>query len=286
MKTADLVSVVIPVYNASKYIENTVKSVLGQTYGAFEIVLVNDGSSDDSETICERLACLNENVRFFSQDNKGVTRARALGVEKSLGKWVFFVDADDFLPENSLELLMERSDKGDIVIGQVSYSLPDLWTIPRFNASLSSAQSVKYLFDGVLHCGPVAKLIKRDLFDEFVFDIPRDVVKGEDFIMNIRLMQRAKRVEVMQDYVYDYIYRPNSVVASVNPFFRLSYCRKHEICVYNSFLPGNKKAYMGCLLKMWFGHRKAVAKNWVKVLLKYVGLLSFVNRFRRKGTLS
>lgn len=267
MKTVmndSLVSIVVPVYNAEKYIEDTVKSLLEQSYSDIEIVLVNDGSKDTSLEICQRLSELDPRIKLFSQENAGVTRARALGVEKASGKWITFVDSDDTLPENAVEILIENCVDFDIVIGQVSYSVPGQWPYPCFDDECDSITAMKYLFKEKIHCGPVAKLINKDLFDKNVFDVPRIITHGEDFIMNIRLFQNASRIRILQCSVYNYIYRNLSVAYQRNPYENISYCRLQEKIILSSIRHENRIVLLPLVARLIVSHRL----RWMRLKIK------------------
>ncbi|HHX59491.1 MAG TPA: glycosyltransferase family 2 protein [Epulopiscium sp.] len=104
-----MISVIIPVYNIEDYITRCIESVLNQSYKNFELLLINDGSSDDSGFICDKFSNKDSRVKVFHQENKGVSAARNLGIHKAKGKWVAFVDGDDWIEENSLGKLIENS---------------------------------------------------------------------------------------------------------------------------------------------------------------------------------
>lgn len=104
MKKNDIMfSIIIPVYNAEKYIERTVESVLKQTYDGFELILINDGSKDSSKEKCEKLAQVNKKVIFFDKKNEGVSKTRNFGIQKSNYKYICFMDADDYIDKDMLE---------------------------------------------------------------------------------------------------------------------------------------------------------------------------------------
>jgi Glycosyltransferases involved in cell wall biogenesis len=111
-------SVIIPVYNASSYLEYCVSSVLSQTFRNFEIILINDGSSDTSGTLCDSYAARDARVRVMHQANKGVSVSRNVGIENATGRYIVFVDADDAIGVNRLEMLFDAADKtgSDVVI--------------------------------------------------------------------------------------------------------------------------------------------------------------------------
>src|SRR5690606_15460378 len=100
-----LISVVIPVYNVESYLENCINSIVQQTYSNLEIILVNDGSTDNSTKICETAASKDSRIVLINQKNQGVSSARNNGLSIARGEWIYFIDADDFLNLDTFELL-------------------------------------------------------------------------------------------------------------------------------------------------------------------------------------
>lgn len=111
-------SVIVPVYKAEKYLRKCVDSILGQTWKDFELVLIDDGSPDQSGKICDEYAAKDRRVRVYHQPNQGVTRTREIGVEKAQGKYIFWVDADDYAGPELLEKVMRcfQDTGADIVV--------------------------------------------------------------------------------------------------------------------------------------------------------------------------
>lgn len=101
----DMISVIIPVYNGQDYLENCIKSLEEQTFKAFEIVIVNDGSTDGTGALCEKLCAEHENIRVLTLDDQGVSAARNEGLKEARGEFITFVDADDRVRSDMLEVL-------------------------------------------------------------------------------------------------------------------------------------------------------------------------------------
>lgn len=101
MKESDLISVIVPVYNVEKYLDECLTSIIQQTYRNVEIILVNDGSTDSSREICEKYLAKDTRVHLYSKDNGGLSSARNYGLDKANGQFVIFVDSDDFWTDNS-----------------------------------------------------------------------------------------------------------------------------------------------------------------------------------------
>lgn len=116
-----MISVIVPVYNAEKYLRRCLESIVQQSYKDFEVIIVNDGSIDASEKICTEFASRNEQIRIITIANNGVSNARNIGLDAALGDYISFVDADDYLDENYLEnyIKLAVSTKADIVIGGI-----------------------------------------------------------------------------------------------------------------------------------------------------------------------
>lgn len=235
-KISDLVSIIVPVYNADRYLEACIQSILSQTYQNIEIILVNDGSSDSSLAICEKYSQNYSNIFLINQENQGVSAARKNGVVSAKGGWISFVDADDVLLNTAIETLLKNGNDCDIVIGQVDFSGPYKWPYPIMNQYFSSSDYVSILIKKrIIHSGPNARLIRKKLFVmREIFNIPRDVTKGEDFIMNLRLGLAADNIRIIPNIVYKYIIRESSVSQS-QIFSKISYNILFFKCVKESF---------------------------------------------------
>lgn len=122
MKNKGIVSVIIPAYNSEKYIDDCVASVINQTYRHWEIVIINDGSTDKTAEICEQYSRSNKNIMTIHQENSGVSSARNKGIENSSGEYILFLDSDDRLTTDCIEVLLNGFNEGnvDIVSGIVS----------------------------------------------------------------------------------------------------------------------------------------------------------------------
>ncbi len=212
---AGLISVIIPVYKSEKFLQECIDSILVQTYPCFELILVDDGSPDSCGEICDRNAAADSRIRVIHQSNQGVTRARANGVAASVGEFVTFVDSDDRLLPEALDVLIKSmSSEVDIVIGkhQRTPSIEAGYICVDDYRELCA--TIKGKFGGV-----TCLLYRRSLLTEDVFDIPRAVYYGEDAIMNIRISYKVTRNVYNTDTViYYYRINPDSVMqAQITP---------------------------------------------------------------------
>ena len=195
-----MVTIIVPVYKAEKFISACIESVLSQTYTDFELLLIDDGSPDKAGSICDKYADNSAKINVIHQQNQGVTVARKVGVENAGGDWIMFVDSDDTIPNDALESLIRMADASvDIVLGWIGDSRP--------KENVLSIEEYRHRNIGRygLHVGPVAHLYRKSLFDNFTFDIPRDINMGEDMLMNIRLsFNTEKPIRVVHKEVYNY----------------------------------------------------------------------------------
>lgn len=200
------VSVVVPVYNTEKYLPRCIESILAQTFTDFELILVNDGSTDNSDKICDEYAQKDYRILVIHKNNEGVTKARELGVNVSKGEWITFVDSDDTINYNALQIFNNYTNKStDIIVGQI-YNQKDnneIINIERYRSHLIRGKLVS----------PFSKLIRRYLFNNTIFNIPKEINIGEDMLMNIRLAFSSQRdVVILKDKIYNYRYRPDSTI--------------------------------------------------------------------------
>lgn len=130
-----MISIIIPIYNSAKTLNRCFESLKAQTYRNFEVILVNDGSTDDTEVVCKKIAGEDGRFHYFYQDNGGVSKARNLGLMQAKGEWVTFVDADDWIEPNMLETMAANSVGVDIVSVNVSFDYPDRQVMAHMSKS-------------------------------------------------------------------------------------------------------------------------------------------------------
>jgi len=210
-----LISIIIPVFNTEKYLPRCIKSVLAQNFLNFELIIVNDGSFDNSLQVIKKYADIDNRIFILDKKNEGVNIARKLGVEHARGEWVCFVDSDDELPQNSINALYENINSDvDVIIGSyIVYG--ERYTRYRYK-QYRKIKSKKYNKDLVklkISPAPWGRLYRKSLFNHYIFDLPSCVTKGEDFIMNVRLGQNANNIIQLSDIVYHYYYRVGSAAS-------------------------------------------------------------------------
>lgn len=180
------ISVVVPVYKGENYLEECIDSILNQSFQNIELILVDDGSPDNSGAICDDYAARDSRVKVIHKNNEGINKTRLRGVMEACGEWIAFCDNDDSMPLDALESLYSLTESTDIVIG-----FPDA---PNYHRDLTLEECRRNMITSkLLPPSPWGKLYRRELLTEDVFSFPREIDGEEDMIMNIRLMFKVVR---------------------------------------------------------------------------------------------
>lgn len=199
------ISVVVPVYNAGQYLAPCIDSILGQTFCGFEVLLIDDGSTDGSGCLCDKYAKMDARVRVLHKENEGINATRQRGVHEAKGQWVVFCDDDDTMTANSLQSLYNMHDGSDIVIG---FSILPKKRLTN-NATLEDCR--RALLTGDLSVTPWAKLYRKSLLTDDVFDFPREIDGEEDMIMNTRLLfKTSSPPRILYQHIYNFRRNPVS----------------------------------------------------------------------------
>lgn len=207
------VSVIVPVYNSFEHIESCLESISNQTYKNLEIIVINDGSKDNSYEKCLEKAQQDERIKIYNTENKGVSHARNYGLSKATGEYIKFIDADDTMPLNSIEVMVNRmkeTDNVDMIVCGYVRVLPE---IKLCNSRLERSgvyNNRKYLLNtlkdpGHHYYGVVwNKLYKRGIIENNFIRFREDVTLGEDFIFNLTYLKYIKSVLVLNNKLYYY----------------------------------------------------------------------------------
>lgn len=212
---ADLISVIVPVYNVAKDLPRCLDSILAQRYPNIEIVTVDDGSADDSGKVLDVYAQKHPNIRVIHKENGGVTSARLRGVAESSGVWIGFVDGDDEIEPEMYERLLRNALEYDAEISHCGYQMcfPDGRVNYFHNTGLFAKQdnttALRELLSGErVEPGLCNKLFHKSLFEGL--SMPLDIKINEDLLMNFYLFSAAKQT-VFDDWCpYHYIVRSTS----------------------------------------------------------------------------
>lgn len=213
-----LISIVIPVYNAEKYLGGCLNSIQNQTYKNFEVILVNDGSIDHSETICKEFVEVDTRFRYFLKVNGGASSARNFGLDHVTGDFITFIDADDWVDENHLEVLINniKENNSDMAVS----SIKKFDNVSSFEFRVYSNQE-KYLLNynklnreeflvilpKLIHASnsykiAVSKLFKKELVSDVRFD--ESIIYGEDLEFFFKLYVNINSISYVDEVTYIY----------------------------------------------------------------------------------
>ncbi len=241
------ISIIVPVYNTERYLLRCVESVLNQNFSDFELLLINDGSSDKSGVICDACANKDSRVRVFHKKNGGVSSARNQGIDSAHGEWLYFVDSDDELLPNGLQTLVECiSDDVDIAMGgfvEVNESGGITGVDKRALLSLTKKQSIVSLYGGYgfyyHYCGYLwMRLLRKSVIQKFNLRFDSSIAIKEDTLFLMQYICRSNGITRQTTTpVYVYCRRADSAMGKVEHGFEPKYIdsffalveMKHEI---------------------------------------------------------
>lgn len=220
------VSIIIPIYNVEKYLERCIQSVLVQTYGDFELILINDGSTDRSDSICKKFQERDSRIVYFRQENAGVSCARNRGIDLASGCFITFVDADDWLDPNFLEkLLIAQEQHGadltsceHIDIGKESSkcSIRRVFPAERYaegeDFTANIIPKIFYNNGGQPLCDPYCHLLKKEILDSHHIRFDETLKLREGRLFNFTYAQHCSRFSYIPEPLYYRLLRDGSAL--------------------------------------------------------------------------
>ncbi len=203
----DLISVIVPIYNAEKYLNNCIDSIIDQSYQNIEIILVDDGSIDETQKICDSYANLDSRIKVYHKSNGGVSSARNYGLKKAKGKWISFVDSDDWLDKDYFKILHD-SISSDVSIVCCGYKRTSGTQVECINSDgkelyFTGTEFIEKLLNvqngyGFVH----TKIYKKELIDGVSFNETLKV--AEDALFNMQVSKKANKIKVINKSLYNY----------------------------------------------------------------------------------
>ena len=206
----ETVSVIVPVYNAQRFLKKCITSIIMQTYTDLQIILVDDGSTDKSLTICNKFAAEDNRILVLRQNNRGVSAARNYGLDHVVGKYVTFVDSDDWLPRDGIKKLFDglHASNSQFVVGNM-YRLFPLRSSPEDFETLQiskrnpSSDDTEMFFSYMGYYAHVAKkLLLTRIIGEYSIRFPETIRCGEDSCFMLDYLSHCERVASIKDVVY------------------------------------------------------------------------------------
>lgn len=276
-----MISVIVPFYNSEKYLRGSLSSILSQTHSDFELLCIDDGSKDSGTSIVKEFMSKDKRVKLFRQLNQGRSSARNFGLSKAKGEFICFVDSDDILPSNSLELLFDSITKfnSDASVGtiRVKYDVHQemekgglsFYTINReglFNISDELISS--------FHCSSCASLYRKEIVEKYSLRYPEGV-NYEGAFWHWCYFSVSTKVSFVSEPVYFYIRRPDSIMSK-------TFEKKENVSVHHLYVVGEiinfmkdrdliegREEVLLRLLEIYFGLALEHSQKWELLSISY-----------------
>ena len=204
-----VVSIIVPVYNVEKYLECCLDSILSQTYYDYELILVDDGSTDNSGDICDNYASKDARIKVYHQTNLGVSAARNRGLDIAIGEFILFIDSDDYIDERYIQSFIDvqRDSCADWIIEgyKGGPDVPDAVVCRQDYGLLFSH------FNLTSRKGCYLKLYSRELLEKFKVKFEDGVGIGEDFLFNLGYLVVTKKIVMVNEKLYNRVARADSL---------------------------------------------------------------------------
>lgn len=247
MNNSELISIVVPIYNVEKYLDRCVESIVKQTYTNLQIILVEDGSPDTSPIICDKWANLDDRVEVIHKKNSGLGLSRNDGLNLARGKYVCFVDSDDYIHKKTIEKLYLRIDEAkadvcyygciDVIDGILSQKKPpekiyyesrEIKTCFALNLIGNLPNQDNNNFTGMSACYAFYKteFLKKN---NIVFHSEKEKYISEDLIFNLTVCQYAEKLSILPESLYYYVIRKNDSLRST---YRADRFEKSKLMYY------------------------------------------------------
>lgn len=253
------ISIVIPIYNSEKYLSRCIESVINQVFTDFELILVDDGSTDNSSQICAEYIKKDNRIIYRKQTNGGVSSARNTGIEISEGKWIAFIDSDDWIEPDYLQTLLGSAaeDGVDLITSGLVYRFDDGSEQTETPAPIgifdaANEQDFYSIVTQALITSPVAKLYKLDIIRQARLYFDHKLSYGEDRDFNVRYLEYCRFCRIIGYSGYNYQKNIESSLSTIKPGDNL----KGDIDYWNKLHAlFTKKRYNGSQVIHYLEHR-------------------------------
>ena len=210
-----LISVIVPVYNIEEYVGKCLESICQQSYSDLELIVVDDGSTDDSGKICDNFAVKDSRVRVFHKKNEGLSQARNYGISKAQGEYIALVDGDDFVKKNFIKEMINTVEKTNAEVVICGYDE----ILPEAKVVTGRAAAIKLLVEQEnLEIVAWNKLYKREIFKDILYPVNE---KYEDSLTTYKILAKATTVSYINKSLYCYVKREGSIMNEAKLIERL-----------------------------------------------------------------
>lgn len=231
-------SIILPIYNVEAYLRRCIRSVLEQGFQDFELILVDDGSSDGSGALCDALAEGNDRLRVIHKPNGGLSSARNAGLEIARGQYIWFVDSDDWIEENALQRLYEVCTRDEPDVVKFNYTRVETESrvccanVPAGQYSMEEVAQLRrnaMLWGGKYVLSACTHLYKRALLrDRAISFVSERQIGSEDYLFNLQILLHAQTVTVIEDALYNYEQRMGSLTQRYSQELPARYARLYD----------------------------------------------------------
>lgn len=270
----DIISIVVPVYNSEMYLQKCIESILSQTFSNIQLILVNDGSSDNSYDICYKYSKLDNRIKLISIQNQGVSNARNIGIKNANGKYIMFCDSDDYVECNWCELLYNSIEKNKDSLVICGYKIIDKKSIPNksnniiFNKNHSkniiNKKEFFSIYEKSLLNNPINKIYLRDIIVDNNILFKKDLSLGEDLIFNLEYLKYvSEEIVILNKTPYYYINRNSESLNNkyYENLFEIQTYLSKQIYKYMNLYNSDIKLYEERYYINYFHMIEAVLKN-------------------------
>lgn len=215
-----LISVIVPAYNCEKYLEASIKSVIKQTYKNFELLIIDDGSTDNTSLLCEELKVLDNRIKVFHKGNGGLSDARNYGIKRAKGKYICFLDADDTYNKNYLSELLRLIKENNVLLAVCGYievfpnGTKRYSKVLETDSVLSQKEVVeKFALNKVFTAHAWTKMYDATLFEKVEFPKGKNY---EDIFIMPKIIDQCDNIAFSSKHLINYNLVPNSISRSIN----------------------------------------------------------------------
>ena len=215
----DLVSIILPCYNAEKYIEKCIKSIIDQTYKNIELIIVDDGSTDNTLKILNKYKENNKKIKIIEKANTGVSDSRNVGIQAANGKYIMFIDADDFYEKDAVEILYDALIKNNVNVARARYKRIDNnriieeSKISKFN-DFNIEDIIYNILKGNISCYVWVLIINRQTLEKHKIKFNNDLKIMEDTLFYIQLIKKEK-IYFLDKIIYNYVENSSSATRNI-----------------------------------------------------------------------
>lgn len=254
------VSIIVPVYNAEKYIGRCIESILAQSFTDYELICVDDGSTDRTGAICDEYVDVDRRIRVIHIKNHGVSFARNVGISTACGEYVLFVDADDWLEKERIKQMLPSEDEDFVYAGYINVAEDKVLGKIQYQGYLLDIAELRRDFERQWAKAPLyfvwCSLYKREILENHMVSFDDEISLGEDVLFNIAYLEKCKRIRISTNCGY---YHNNIHTSLVHRYVPNREEKEERECkCYEHF--------SGCHLPRmrWYGWHVALAyyKRW------------------------